>query len=285
MQANYLSDPNLYPSCCHLIDNVFPGAGVLFDTGISLGADLKRISTPFIIEQQGSIIAHVGVIFINVQSLGKNFQVGALHAVCVDESYRKQGHFKTLMQEVMPYIAAHSDLALLFTDHPEIYDSFQFHSVSEFDYALKLNRETKHSPNTTQLDLYKPSHFEIIKKLFQENKPLSAELNIQHFELFILNCIYRNLYYSAADNLILIYKQEKHVVYLEYLLCEDIPTIDTLLKLMPKGTKEIIFQFKIDQLNLENIQRIPANTLGYVMINQSHQLSLNDFRIPEVFRC
>lgn len=62
MIADYNKNANLFERCINFIERVFPGAKDFALKGMNYGASWKVASTPFIIEENGEIIAHAGVV-------------------------------------------------------------------------------------------------------------------------------------------------------------------------------------------------------------------------------
>ena len=61
MIADYAKDPELFESCINLINECFPGCKEFALNAMKYGASWPEASIPFIIEEQGKIIAHAGV--------------------------------------------------------------------------------------------------------------------------------------------------------------------------------------------------------------------------------
>lgn len=288
MQANYRHDKQLFQNCCTLIDTVFPGAKALFDTGKSIGVHLDDISTPFIITLQNSPIAHIGVLTFSISLNKKNYTASALHAVCTLEAHRHQGYFKKLMNEAMEYARGISDFTLLYTDHPNLYLSHNFKVVEEFDYLLPLNDSFAGNQQLRLLSLHHAEDFQTIRTLYEKHIPLSERLQVQSFELFVLNCLNKQLYYADEHDVLLVTEPSKvNSIKIQYILCSKQPSIEELLTLIPAKARQILFQMNVDILNfLElHLQPQPADTLGYVMVNRNMQNSMRDIRLPEVYRC
>lgn len=288
MQANYRHDKQLFQSCCTLIDTVFPGAKALFDTGKSIGVHLDDISTPFIITLQNSPIAHVGVLTFSISLNKKEYTASALHAVCTLEAHRHQGYFKQLMNEAMHYASGISDFTVLYTDHPSLYSSYGFEVIEEFDYLLTLNESFAGNEQLRLLSLHNAEDFQTIRALYEGHIPLSDKLEVKSFELFVLNCLDKQLYYAEEHDVLFVTQPSTvNSIKIQHILCSKKTNTEKLLALIPAKTRQVLFQMNVDLLHfLElNLQPQPADTLGYVMVDRNMQNSMRDIRFPEVYRC
>lgn len=116
MIADYTKDPKLFERCINLINEAFPGCKEFALNGMKYNASWPEVSTPFIIEEHGEIIAHAGVWPITLILNGRKHQSASIHGVCVKPEHRGKGHFKQLMQEAIHYAEHNFDSSLLFTE-------------------------------------------------------------------------------------------------------------------------------------------------------------------------
>ncbi len=136
MLANYATDPILFERCINLIDSIFPGIKNVAMIGIKYNARWDMVSSPFIIEENGEIIAHLGIIPLDIILNQKKLHVAAIHVICVKETSRGKGLFKQLMQEALIYIENNFDASLLFTDQPDLYKRYNFTVLPEYDFIV-----------------------------------------------------------------------------------------------------------------------------------------------------
>ena len=137
MISNYSDNPDLFGRCIHLINEVFPGCKEFALNGMKHKASWSRISTPFIVEDQGEIIAHAGVWPMIIMLNETIHLTAAIHGVCVKQGHRGKGYFKQLMQEVMEYVDNHFDSSLLFTTKPYLYQNYPYKiMLPEYDFVV-----------------------------------------------------------------------------------------------------------------------------------------------------
>src|ERR1700730_3744815 len=165
MLANYVADPTLFERCITLIDSIFPGIKSTAMRGIHYNACWDKVSVPFIIEHQGEIIAHLGVIPFDLMLNEKMRHVAAIHGICVKESFRGKGLFKQLMQEALKYIANNFDAAILFTDKPDLYKPYHFSVLPEYDFILNLPDIHKIDSDLRILSLENANDLKVIQDL------------------------------------------------------------------------------------------------------------------------
>ena len=88
MLANYNS-PGLFERCISFIDSVFPGCKELAYKGMKYNASWAKIgvtakaSTPFITEQNNEIVAHLGLIPLDLIVESEKRRVAEFHGICV----------------------------------------------------------------------------------------------------------------------------------------------------------------------------------------------------------
>lgn len=83
-QRSFYEDPTIRQRLFNLLEIVFPEIGIsrVAETARRLGASWEGASTPFICLDEDVAIAHVGVLEIPMQIMGKTVIAGGIHGVC-----------------------------------------------------------------------------------------------------------------------------------------------------------------------------------------------------------
>ncbi|MGE3320420.1 MAG: GNAT family N-acetyltransferase, partial [Candidatus Berkiella sp.] len=174
MQVNYAKDSALFNRVVKLINEVFPGAKQMIAYGDALGAHWSEASIPFVVEKQGNIIAHLGIVPITLSLPNKTLNVAALHGICVKKTYRRQGYFRLLMTEALAYIQENFDSSILFTHDPHFYQDFGYEFLPQNDFAVAVNHEGSDNTDLRRLYLEQPEDLALFKRLYAHKKANSA---------------------------------------------------------------------------------------------------------------
>lgn len=87
------------------------------------------------INEQDEVIAHIGAKdkFLTLDRM--DFPITMLGGIAVDEKFRGEGHFQTLLQDVMAEKRSDTTLFLLWSDMEKLYNKFGFHLCgTQFEY-------------------------------------------------------------------------------------------------------------------------------------------------------
>jgi predicted acetyltransferase len=170
MIADYAKDPELFESCINLINECFPGCKEFALNAMKYGASWPEASIPFIIEEQGKIIAHAGVWPITLRLNGEEHKTASIHGVCVKPEHRGKGYFKKLMQETMQYADDHLDSSLLFTEKPYLYKNYPYKTMlPEYDFVLSESIKVQSKTSDLSfLNFNDLEDFAIIHDLFKK---------------------------------------------------------------------------------------------------------------------
>jgi len=79
------------------------------------------------LDENEKVIAHIGAKDRLLTIDSNNFTVTMLGGIAVDEKYRGQGHFQTLLQDVLAEKRSDTSLFLLWSDNEKLYNKFGFH--------------------------------------------------------------------------------------------------------------------------------------------------------------
>ena len=94
-------------------------------------------SRPFIKEDRGEILSHVGVMEYPLLLDGRQVVVAALHAICTKATHRGQGFASELIQEALKWAKERYEFVILFTGIPEFYEKLSFHYIQEYRFHLR----------------------------------------------------------------------------------------------------------------------------------------------------
>ncbi len=285
MRAHFDTDPTLFARCMDLIDEVFPGCKQMAYDGIKYHACWNKASTPFILEDKGKVIAHVGVWPLEFLLNGKLQQSASIHGVCVKKEYRGQGLYKQLMQEALAYAKNITEFTILFTDKPDLYTHYNFKIIPQFDFELNTKDKIISKTDLRILKLTKAADLTLIENLLSDHIPLSNQMSLpKEKNIFILNMLRKNIYYSPSLHVIIAYEVIDNHLYIQDIISQTQYDLPDILKLIPDRYDKIILQFCPDKFTSHSFTPIPAKT-ECMMASDNFNFSGNAFRYPEPYHC
>lgn len=227
MISDYSNNPLLFERCINLIDEVFPGCKEFALNGMKHRASWGKGSIPFIVEEQGEIIAHAGVWPMTMMLNGKIHHTAAIHAVCVKEEHRSKGYFKQLMQEVMHYVDHHFESSLLFTTKPYLYRDYPYKiMLPEYDFVVSKKVKLHSKSNDSDMRIINLDDADDLKltyHLLSNRLPLSDQLSIIHENgnaLFIFNVLHKKLYCSETLNALIVFEITHNTLYIKEIISQ-----------------------------------------------------------------
>jgi predicted acetyltransferase len=287
--ANYAKEPQLFERCIHLIDAVFPGCKEFALKGMQYQASWAECSTPFIIEDQGEIIAHAGVWPITLMLNGKKHQSASIHGVCVKPEHRGKGYFKQLMQEAMEYAENHFDSNLLFTEKPYLYKNYPYKiMLPEYDFILTAEiKESSQESDLRVLNLDVQQDLNKVHHLLSNRIPLSDHFSIMDGNtLFILNTLRKKIHYSEKLNTIIMFEIKEKTLYIMEIISQKQHQLPEIISIIPGRFDKVILQFCPDRfLNEKNYTVKLASPECCVMTSGQFVFQEKCFRYPELYAC
>lgn len=286
MLASYATDPTLFERCINLIDSIFPGIKSVAMTGIKYNARWDNISLPFIIEERGEIIAHLGIIPLDIMLNQKKHRVAAIHGICVKETSRGRGLFKQLMQEALIYIENNFDASLLFTDQPDLYKPFNFTVLPEYNFTSNASEMVKIDSDLRALSLDNPYDLKIMQGLLFDHLPISNQMSlINETTIFVLDNLNKKIHFSQHLNALLIYEIIESNLYIKDMLSQQQCKINDIIALIPENFNKVILEFCPDKFSDHTYTPILANPECSIMVSENFNFDGEFFRYPETHRC
>lgn len=270
----------------NLLDNCFPGLKSNILRCEKIG--YPWASKPFLKKKDGEIASHVGFIDYPMLIEGKLYKVGALHAVCTKNEYRKQGLASDLISEVLLWSKGNYDFLILYTDIPEFYEKLSFKYIQEYRFKLtyqhkkgqfKLQELNAHKDNALFLKTFQ-DRCSVSKRLWVKDNGFIASFNT----LFATYPTYWSLHYSPSLNAIISFELKGKVLHLYDIVASQLPSLDQILEHIPSEVDEIYFYFSPDLLTNEAIPEGYIFDNGYFMVHGNAPI-FKPFMISPLSRC
>lgn len=167
---NLKQNPKLLDPTLKLIEKSFhyksPHA---FATDFAPLVDESNHHNCFVLEsEEGKVIAHIGVREVNLHINGHDYPFAMLGGIAVDESERGQGHFQTLLTDVLAEKRDEVAFFILWSDQEKLYRKFGFHLCgSQFEYDQVPSK--KDTFQQTKYHLLSNSQQNEIQILYQQS--------------------------------------------------------------------------------------------------------------------
>ncbi len=173
----YHSDPTLCNRVFSLLEPIFPGVGQSRKGAEAFGARWEDVSTPFVVEQQGRIVCHVGLMPMPLWVAGSALRCGGVHGVAVEPAFRRRGHFRAAMESLLVEAESRFETLILTTVHREYFEPFGFRPVPESIFRC---RSSIAPPGTESrmLDFRRPADLSLMHRLLEERTPVSNVLGV-----------------------------------------------------------------------------------------------------------
>lgn len=228
-QRLYADDPALAPRVFTLLDEVFPGVADRHARAVQLGGAWQACSTPFVIEEEGRVVAHVGLVASPLWLGGRAVDVLNVHAVATAPTHRRRGLARALLTEALAHAETRSATQLLTTAEPEIYLPFGFRVVQEHWFS-KPNPLPLGPSRLAPLDLTRKDHRAILFRALESRVPVSDRVGVRpERAIFAFNEVETPLFHAPALDLVLVLERNGGRLRLFDVVGPHIPALPDLL--------------------------------------------------------
>ncbi len=176
-RRNYADDPTLCDRVFELLETWFTGLEQQRQRAAQLGSRWDDCSTPFVCEEKGKIVSHVGLLNMSYVIQGERRQLGGVHGVCTLESERRQGHFRRLMEELLEFCQGRFETLELTTENPEIYEPFGFRVIPEHRFIASV-RSSGGERGFRPVDGTRRSDLDLLNRLLRTRTPVSNRVAV-----------------------------------------------------------------------------------------------------------
>jgi predicted N-acetyltransferase YhbS len=163
-RRSYAEDESLAPRLFPLLERCFPGFAAQEQAARAIGMRWEEASTPFLYEEGGEIISHVGLLPLPLVFLGREVAVGGIHAVATDPAHRRRGRYRALMAEALAFAKERYATVQLTTAAPELYTPFGFRVIPEHRFVGALAKPAS-AWGVRPLDLSRPDDLSRLTRL------------------------------------------------------------------------------------------------------------------------
>lgn len=251
MKRSFAEDPEFSPRLFDLLDIVFPGIRGTAEQARSLGASWESVSTPYVREEGGKIVSHVGVIGLDLVLMGNVARAGSIHAVATHPDHRRRGHYRRLMEEVLEDCAGRYDTLILTTEEPDLYEPFGFRVIQEHGFTVTCD-----SPGGRDglrlLDTRIADDVTLLFRLLETREPVSEVASLIHDSVvFCFNESRNPLHYAEDLDAIFVMKRVGTRLDLFNIVGQEVPSLAALLERIPEPIDQVAVAFSPDRLGVD----------------------------------
>jgi len=285
MLHDYAKDPTLLPRVYALYELVWPGMGARAESARSWGMRWET-STPFLACRGERVLAHVGVLEMNLVVAGRPMRVGGIHAVATDPDHRRRGHCRALLEEALAWCDERYGTLLLTTGEPGIYERFGFRVVPEHRFAGK--RGGSGGSGLRLLDRASGADGELLLRLLDARVPVSERLGmVRDRAIFLFDTATWPLRYAEDLDAVVAYSAKEGTLRLYDVVAERMPTLDAVLARIAEPFDRIEVYFAPDRIGAADLEPEP-HPLGpddHLMIRGPWPLEHEPAMLPVPARC
>ena len=210
-------------------------------------------STPFVVERDGRVIAHVGVLEMELVCHGQTRRVGGIHAVCTLASERRRGLYRSLMEEALAWCDARYETLELTTENPEYYEPFGFVRVPEHHYRAEVQAPGG-GPGPRPLDPDDPDALTRLEALLERRAPVSTGLAVvreQRVFKFNLAGGVELFDFPGLDCIAALSRPEPGQLVVHDVVAARMPPLEELLAALAEPVHEVRFEFSPDAMGVD----------------------------------
>ena len=200
---------------------------------------------PYSLLDGDKVIANVSVNIMDFKVLGEEKRLIQLGTVMTEESYRKKGLSKALLNKVIEEWEDKCEFIYLFANDTVLnfYPKFGFQKYNQCQFSLEVTKG-KSTETIKKLNIEDDNDKNILIRVLNNKKSLAKLDNIKNTSLVMFYCIdfmKDSIYYVEEYDAIAIceYKEEE-IIILDVFSCKDID-LEIIINAMTKGdTKKVL---------------------------------------------
>jgi predicted N-acetyltransferase YhbS len=231
-----------------LLEETFPGVDAARAAAERFGAPWESVSTPFVREERGRILSHVGLLSLPLVVGGRPMVVGGVHAVATRAALRRQGLYRSVMERLLSYADARYQTMILTTVHPEYFEPFGFRIVPESVFLIDVEPRRR-SSTARKLDLAHEPDRRLMHRLLESRAPVSERLGIGADKaVWAFYEAGSELRYSRELDLVVIAERAGRALRLYDLVGPVVPPLGAVLDAIQEPVDRVVAFFAPDRL-------------------------------------
>lgn len=183
--------------------------------------------------QDTRLVANVSLYERQLWLCGQQVSAFGVQSVATRPEWRKRGLFSDLMKRALEYADKRSNLVILSTDTPDLYEGFGFRQITETRFRSKFSPRGA-TPACRQLSLDNDSDLALLKRAFGKRAPTSLLASAcDHPALFLLKAKLTpeiSLLYLPDFDAVIAIMQDTSCLSIIDIVAPVIPSIDEIVR-------------------------------------------------------
>ena len=280
LRRNYADDPTLSDRVFELLETSFTSIAKPRAVAARLGSRWEDCSTPFVVEKDGQIISHVGLLDMSYVIKGERHQLGGVHGVCTLESERRQGHFRRIMDELLGFCEGRFATLELGTENPEYYEPFGFRVVPEHRFVARV-ASSGGGDGFRPFDATGKIELELLDRLLGERTAVSNLVGVvDEHDVFKFSQGTRGLHYSEQLECFAVFEVRGFRLVLSDVVARELPALETLLSQLAPALTEVEFHFSPDRFDIDAQPQPFRYDADYYMLRGPFAAEGEAFMVP-----
>lgn len=202
----------------------------------------------------------------------KVVRAAGIQSVMTHPDYRGRGFMKRLFSTMLADIDQQVEISLLFTESPELYQSYGFRTVPEYTITAPFSHQPGDSLNgLRKLDFFNDDDVKLMGRLLQKHTPICGHFApVSHASSFFLNMYspyyQQKLFVAEELSIILVYEVVEETLRLYDCIGETIPPLEALCACIPEPFHQVEFYFYPDRFNVASFRPVASSTGSYLMV-------------------
>ncbi|MBC6973511.1 GNAT family N-acetyltransferase [Bacillus sp. Xin] len=240
---------------------------------------------PFSYLQEGQVIANVSMFALPMLVNGEKIHAAGIQSVMTHPEYRRKGLMKQLFCKVLQEIDKKYECAILFTEKPELYESFGFRVVQEHLMTLSYDNKQPCSSSLRKLNFHVEKDMRLIKEIMENSQQLSMEFSTLNYQSSFYFNMYDTkwngkLYYSEKLDALIVYEVKDKVLHLFGIFAQIMPILDEICAEIAESFTAIVFYFYPDELGIEAVTCKEFQPETYLMIRGGEKINFKGYKFP-----
>lgn len=207
------------------------------------------------IVNDNQIISNVSVSKMDLVVNGVTKRAIQIGTVMTHPEYRGKGLSKQLMENVLETYENSCDLLFLFANTTvlDFYPKFGFAALPEFQFYVDITGQSGNEALLDRLNISRKEDWNLIIQMLHSRRPISQRLGVSNnlglFNFYALNVYPECLYYSKADDAIIVFEHEGELLHIyDVVSSNPIDFSNLIFRISTEQTRKIRFHFTPDQL-------------------------------------
>jgi len=238
--------PSVFTEVFELLGEVFRNIGAQERAARALGLFWDECSTPFVVRDNGRVVAHVGVLEVPMIMNGERRIVGSVHAVATHPDARRRGFYRAIMNELLSWCDERFETLHLTTDHPEYFEPFGFRIVDEYHFEGPVAGSRDIAKAVPLADRSRLADF------LERRTAVSEVFGTYDRDVFLFNEARRPVYFAEDLDVLLSFNIEGGCLKLWDIVGENVPPLQALVDRVPGTFSRVEVHFARDLVDTDS---------------------------------